>query len=353
VPRFGTSIWLLCFALLLAACGHKPPYSRANRPSAEDLLATTAPQLPALAVSDAEVTINRVHRADLAMLAQAPNRFRGTVSKAGNELVSLSFHEDGYGLRYKLDQLPIGYYHGPPDPCAVDAMLTVPFSYEGLVALVLGGAPTLQKPYEILDQRWDRRGNYEELVIGDDRFVEELRFVWQGGQWRFTGAGMWERKSDGSRGKRLWDLLHDKFGKVGSAVLPGRTRITAPGKRTDSFVKIVYSGRDPDPPWAAPAATTNGGGEQTEGDTNPWGDGDEGGWEDGEDEGWEDGEAPADEPPTEQAPAEDAPAEAEEPAKSEMAQPTPNKPDTTSDTSVPTVFVLDGAGLTDRGDLCR
>ena len=43
--------------------------------------------------------------------------------KAGNELVSLAFHEGGYALRYKLDQFPQGFYHGPPHQCAVEAMI--------------------------------------------------------------------------------------------------------------------------------------------------------------------------------------------------------------------------------------
>lgn len=340
--------WIFGAALLLAACGHKPPYSRATRPAADDLLATTAPQLPALTVSDANVTINRIARADLAMLAQTPNRFRGSVTKAGNELVSLSFHEEGYGLRYKLDAFPTGFYHGPPDPCAVEAMLAVPLSYEGLVALVLGGGPTLQEPYEILDQRWDRRNGREELVIGNGQFVQELRFTWQAGQWRFSGAAMWRREPDGDKGKRLWDMVHDKFGRVGDAVLPGRTRIRAPGKRKDSLVVINYSGRDPDPTWARtpePTGETGDSGEPPPDDTG-WDDGDTG-WEDG-DEGWEGDDAP-EQPPAK--PETDTPAEP--PANVLGQAPTSTDTAATTTSDVPPVFILDGAGLTDRGDLCR
>jgi hypothetical protein len=271
------------------------------------------------------------------MLAEAPNRFRGTVSKAGNELVTLAFHEHGYALRYKLDGLPMGYYHGPPDPCAVEAMLAVPLTAEDLVALVLGGAPLIAEPRELVDQSWDRRTGHETLTLANADFVQQLRFAWVDATWRFSGATLWVRAGTGDKGRMLWELVHDRHGLVGSAILPGRTRIRAPRTGKDNFVLIVYSGRDPDPPWArrttGPAAD-----DPTEG---PGWD-DDGGWEDGDDDGWE-GE-----------PAEEA--ETTAPAQKATGAPEGTKGRPTGREVAPgppTIFVLDGAGLSDRGDLCR
>ena len=110
---------------LVAACGHKPPYRVGEQPASEALLEQTEPQLGAIAVSDAQITLDRVVRAELLMLAQTDSRFRATVNKAGNELVTLAFTEEGYAMRYKLDSIPPGFYSGPADPCAVQAVLGV------------------------------------------------------------------------------------------------------------------------------------------------------------------------------------------------------------------------------------
>ena len=97
-----------------------PPYAAGAGPTPELLLGLAAPQVKAMTVPDAKVIANRVLRGNLAFLAQAPARFRGSVQVSGNELVTLAFHEEGYALRYKLDAYPTGFYHGPPSPCAVE-----------------------------------------------------------------------------------------------------------------------------------------------------------------------------------------------------------------------------------------
>lgn len=323
--------FVLAFVGVLVACGHAPPYARGQAPSVDTLLLGARPQLEAITVSEASIVLNRLARADLALLAQAPARFRGSVTKSGNELVTLAFHERGYALRYKLEELPAGFYAGPPSPCAVQAMLGVPIAYEGLVALVLGGAPVLDAPWTLLEQSWDRDDAFERLVLANDRFEEELRFAWVGGAWRFTGAAMWTR-SGGRRARALWTLEHDDHESVGGVVLPGRTRIRTEGP-DDQLIVITYRSRDLDPPWATAARPTS---EDlpTDADAPPPSEGDP--WNDddtpptGQGDPWDDREAREDPP---------------EAGKAQPAAPRPNP--------IPPVFELDGTGLVPRGDLCH
>lgn len=308
--------------------------------------------MDALTVPDATIVLNRLARADLAMLAQTPSRFRASVSKSGNELVSLAFSENGYSLRYKLDELPNGYYEGPPSECAVEAMLGVPFTYDGLVALVLGGAPILQEPYEILDQGWNSKGGYEALLLANQHFEQELRFARLGDRWYFAGSEMWQR-AEAQRGTRLWLLSHEDQRAVGSSILPSRTIVRAPGRRQDIVIVIHYETYDLDPPWARPTEAPNelptvspdsSEHEQTQepqpnaspAEDDPWGAED--------DEPWETtGPTPAPQA-SKNLPSNDLPAVRME---SSVA---PTEP---SGTSIPDVFELDSAGLTPRGDLCR
>jgi hypothetical protein len=367
--------WVLGFSLLaLAGCRHMvpAPYARGQEPSSAELLEHTGAQLPALQVSKAKVVANRTQRGNLAFLAQAPGRFRGTVDVAGNELVTLAFHEDGYALRYKLDGFPQGFYSGPPSACAVEALLGVRFDTEGLVDLVLGGAPVIEGPHEVLEQKWDRKGGYERLVIANAKLVQELRFGWVGNDWRVMGGQLWERTTTGERGRRLWTVEHMELEPLGTAWLPAKTKVSAPGKRRDDTVVISYKERDPDPAFAK----AQGGGD--DGDTgdddggDPWedDDGSDGGWEDegatpatgegdGEDDGgWEDG-APSDggaAPVGEGAP--EGPAAKPEavttPPEAETPEPTRPQPKVRPEPpKIPAQFQLDPSGLTVRGDLCR
>ena len=342
------------------------PYARGQEPSSAELLEHTGAQLPALQVSKAKVVANRTQRGNLAFLAQAPGRFRGTVDVAGNELVTLAFHEEGYALRYKLDAFPQGFYSGPPSACAVEALLGVRFDTEGLVDLVLGGAPVIEGPHEVLEQKWDRKGGYERLVIANPTLVQELRFGWVGNDWRVVGGQLWERTAAGERGRRLWTVEHMELEPAGKTWLPTKTKVSAPGKRRDDTVVITYKERDPDPAFAK----DQGGGDGGDTGDDPWGDDDggdpwedegDGGWEDEgaapaggqpaaeDDGGWEDG-APAagDAPPAEGAP--------EAPAAPKPETPEPTRPPAKAKPEPPRIppqFQLDPAGLTVHGDLCR
>lgn len=363
---------VLALTLVVLGCKHTPaPYPRGDQPPLEVLLRATSPQLDAILVSDADVVVNRLYRGDLAFLAQTPRRFSGSVSKSGNELITLAFHEQGYALRNKFDQagIPVGYYAGPPDDCVVEAMLGVELPSEGLVALVLGGGPVLDPPYEILEQKWDKKEAYERLVIANEHYVEELRFAWVDQQWRFTGAAMYRRgakekkrvcptrKDRAKWGALLWALEHEKFGRQGEIVLPGRTRVRSPGKRRDNLFVITYKSRDLDPAFAKSTA----GGDDGKGDEGGADDGweaDEGDWED--DDGWEDEPPAEDEPageplpeePTESAEGE-APAEEMATASGAARRAAPAAAPAPRVEDVPPEFRLSPSGLTVRGDLCR
>ena len=329
---------------LVMACGHKPPYRVGEQPSSETLLGRTHAQLPAIAVSDAQITLDRVARADLLMLAQADSRFRATVTKAGNELVTLAFNENDYSMRYKLDAIPVGFYSGPADPCAVEAVLGVPLSYEGLVSLILGGAPLVEGA-EIVKQKWDRKRGYEVLTLEGGGFVQELWFAWLRGTWVFAGGQMWQGTAD-AKGRWLWTLEHDRHENVGGVLLPGRTKVRAPGQKRNHLIVIAYKERSATPPWAQTQTPTDDtGGDEGGADDGGWENTDDGGWENADDEGWENEDPNSEEPPPEEAPAPPSGALA---AVLQAAAPgaAPRPP-------VPSVFQISAAGLTDRGDLCR
>jgi hypothetical protein len=333
VPRLCL---LVLSVLLLASAGCKTtpaPYARSQAPTSDELLAVTQPRVGAISVPHARVVADRVARADLAFIAQSPNRFRGSITKSGNELVTLALHEEGYALRYHLDEFPPGFYAGPLDPCAVRALLGVELAPEGLVALVLGGSPVIDPPLTVLDQGWDRRQAHERLVVANDRYVQELHFQRTEGRWVFSGSALFRRGQTPTRRRRrrdpgelVWSLEHEGFDRVGDHVLPGQTRLRAPGPRRDHRIIITYRERSLDPPWARQTApsTTNGTGPDAD---DGW---EEDPWEEGE---WENAEEPEREP-------EPAP----EPAPKPAPEPEP---------AIPEVFRLQPTGLTPRGDLCR
>ncbi len=359
------------------------PYARGQEPAAEQLLARTGAQLPAIQVSKAKVIANRTLRGNLAFLAEAPGRFRGTVDFAGNELVTLAFHEQGYALRYKMDAFPSGYYAGPPSACAVEALLGIRFETEGLVNLVLGGAPIIAAPFEIREQKWDKRGGYERLVLANASLVQELRFGWVANEWRVVGGQLWERDGEGT-GRRLWTVEHIELVSEGGVYLPTKTKVSTPGKRRDDTVMINYKERETDPAFAKGRKPVGGDGPDSNPDPweggDPWEEeGDE--WEDGAGE-WEDGAAPAPAdskaPPASGDPAtspEDVTtgAEGQPPAKepsqapkagdtaapkAQLGTPAPvsgaaKSAPVSGAAAIPTVFRLEPSGLTVRGDLCR
>jgi len=307
-------VWLALAAAPPLAC-HAPaveaPYAAGQPPSPELLLAAVAPRISALQVSAAKVRIGRSPAANLMFLAQKPGRFSGQVQLAGRELVSLAFSEEGYALRnVAADGLPTGYYAGPPADCAIRQLIGVPFSADELIALVLGGAPRIAGPVEVVEQRWDRKQGHEVLRLRSPRAEQELRFAWSAGAWWVAGSTLWMRSANGEL-RRVWSLLHEDLRPVRGAVLPARTRISRPSGRREERVTITYRGQLPEPDLgdASPGPTSD-------------------------DEGWEDEDTAADEASDE--------ADADVTATAAPAAP-----------RVPSQFKLDGAGLTPRGDLCR
>jgi hypothetical protein len=335
-------------ALALSACKTRAPYPPGQGPTSAELVKAAAPQIDAVQVANARVVVERLARGNLAFIAQRPGRFRGGVEFKGAEVVTLAFDEEGYALRNKLDQFPEGFYSGPPPAdCAVEALLGIRFPTEALVSLVLGGGPLLAAPYEVGKSKWSRKGGYEALELRNAQVIEELRFDLIGGAWRIVGGALWEN-AGGRRGRELWSFEHRDLEPADGVVLPERTRITSPSKRGETLVVITYRERNLKPAFAK--ATTpsgddggqdDGGGEDDGGDD--WGGGED--WGD-ENEGWEnaEGDAPAE---GDTGAPEPAPTEGDSEPPKDTAPPKPVR------SPVPSVFKIDGTGLTDRGDLCR
>jgi len=368
-------IALLATSLIVVeGCAHKRPYKLGQGPEQDDLLALTKPQIDAIQVSSAKVVLNRAQRGNLAFIAQTPGRFRGGVTFNGSELVTLAFHEEGYELRYKLDEaFAPGYYKGPPDGCAVEALLGISMQTDSLVALMLGGAPVIDAPYEVMGQKWSRKRGWELVLLRNDKYIQELRFDIVDGSWQFVGGEMWERNGD-EKGRRLWEVEHRSLAGEGAAVLPERTRVSTPGRRRDNLVTIIYKERNLDPAFAKQSGDGGGdGGDGGEGGDDGWDDAGDDGWDDGggddgwenepgseagaEDGGWENDPAPEaaaddaweNEPTPETGEASGPPEPAPEAAPAPKPEP---KPEPTERT-IPEVFHLVPGALQERGDLCR
>ncbi|MCY1057118.1 hypothetical protein [Nannocystis sp. SCPEA4] len=320
------------FAALLAAAATGcrppeilPPYAAGQAPKPDELLGTAAPKISALQVPVAKIRIGRAPSGNLMFLAQKPGRFSGQIQIAGHEFVSLAFNERGYTLRnVAADNLPTGFFAGPPADCAIQRLLGVPFATQELVSLVLGGAPVLAPPYEVVSQSWDARHGHEVLRLRAPGYEQELRFAHVDGVWWPAGGTLWQRRSDGQLA-RMWSLLHEELHPVDGTVLPRRTRLAGPSTRRQDLVIITYGAQTVDPDLGDSAAA------QANED----------------DAGWEDEDTAA-------APSEgegDAP-EAPAPADTPPA-PNPSQPPAQPEPSIPPQFTLDGAGLAPRGELCR
>ncbi len=313
--------WLV-LAVSAPAC--RPPAVGApdavgGAPTSEQMLAAVAPRISALQVSAAKVRINRSPAANLMFLAQKPGRFSGQVQVAGHELVSLAFHEQGYALRnVAADGLPTGYYAGPPADCAIRQLIGVPFSASELIALVLGGAPQIAGPLEVIDQHWDPRRGHEVMRLRSASAEQELRFAWVAGAWWVAGSTLWSRGAGGEL-TRMWSLLHEDLRKVGETVLPASTRISRPNGRRDERVSISYRSQVPDPDLGEPSASPG-----------------------SEDDGWEDEDTAAADEAGEGGEA----SEGEGEGAASAPAPAPTQ-------QVPAQFLLTSDGLSARGDLCR
>ena len=316
------------FAALLAAAAAGcrppeilPPYATGQAPEPAALLSAAAPKISALQVPIAKIRIGRAPSGNLMFLAQKPGRFSGQIQIAGHEFVSLAFSERGYTLRnVAADNLPIGFFAGPPADCAIHRLLGVPFAARELVALVLGGAPVLARPYEVVAQSWDARHGHEVLRLRAPGYEQELRFAFVDGVWWPAGGTLWQRRSDGELA-RMWSLLHEELRPVDGTVLPRRTRLAGPSTRRQDLVIITYGAQTVDPALGDSSAAA--------GD---------------DDAGWEDEDTAS--PPSD--------------AAGDDASPPPVPGDTSAATSpapaeatIPPQFTLDGAGLAPRGELCR
>lgn len=309
-----------------------PPYAEGQAPAPAVLLASVAPKISALQVPAAKVKVGRAPSGNLMFLAQKPGRFTGQIQIAGHEFVSLAFHELGYTLRnVAADNLPSGFYSGPPADCAIQRLLGVPFDARELVALVLGGAPSLPPPHEVVDQHWDARHGHEVLRLRTPGYEQELRFAFVAGAWWPAGGTLWRRQPDGELG-RVWTLLHEGLRQVNGTVLPQRTRLAGASTRKQDRVIITYNAQTVDPDL---------------GDSPAVAEDDDGGWEDedtgatatsgavaSEDEGWEDPDPAAKPEPT------------PTPGAATAGAPKPAP-------KIPPQFTLGSAGLSPRGDLCR
>jgi hypothetical protein len=286
-----------------------PPYAVGAAPSPDALLAAAEPPLRALRVPAARLREGRGPAATLMLAAQdRPVRFAGALSSAGQEIAALAVNEHEYGLRWlRGGGLDVGYYAGPPSACAVHRLLGVELDPEQLVALLLGGAPRVEG-LELVEQRWQgERGRaarathagHEVLVLAGGDRVQELRFVFVDGHWRFSGTSVWTRTGD--RKRLVWSVDHEQLQRSDGHVLPRRTVVGRPDGDGVARLTITYERRIADPPdfVAEP----------------------DDGWDDG---GWED--------------------EPEAPPADTAA------PSTAA--AIPAVFRPNAAGLVPRGDVC-
>lgn len=262
----AASLCPLLLALSLATSagcrGIAPPYAPGDSPDPEAVLAAGAPVLTTLQVPRAKVRQGGGPQANLMLVAQAPARFSGTIQVSGNELATLAVNELEYGLRWVGGRddgrsLAPGYYSGPPSRCAVGALLGVDLEPETFVDLVLGGAPMIDAPYEVLDRRWDRKQGRELVTVANDRFEQELAYAWSGAAWQFAGASLWQREADGSR-RWLWSVSHEELHEIDGALLPKKTEIRRPkpGKRGEVVLHITFLKQVANPSFGAASSSS-------------------------------------------------------------------------------------------------
>lgn len=329
---------LVGFALVavttLAGCrGLEPPYPPGAAPEVSDLIAATVPALESVQVPRAKVRRGIGPAATLMLVAQAPARFSGTIQISGNELVTLAVNENRYALRWVGgrdgdDGLAPGYYTGPPSRCAVATLLGVSLEPEAFVDLILGGAPIIDEPFQILGRQWDRKTGRERLTIANNRYEQELAFAWIDGHWQFAGASLWALSAEENpQPTWLWTISHEELHTVGGEVLPAKTQIRRPkpGGKGELVINISFIKQIPNPGFGAelPADPPLGASEDELEEEQPANAGDQ--WsDDWDDDGRDDREQAAN---------------SAEPA--EIALP-----------EIPAQFRGNPSGLTPRGDLC-
>lgn len=337
---------VLCVLLFAGCRGTEPPYPPGKPPEVADLMAATAPSLHAIQVPRAKVRQGGGPAANLMLVAQAPARFSGTIQIAGNELVTLAVNEEAYGLRWVggrdgAGSLLPGFYSGPPSRCAVETLLGVDLEPEAFVDLVLGGAPLIDEPHEILDRSWDRKTARERLRIGNAYEQQELAFAWIDGHWQFAGSTLWVL--EGGKPRWLWTISHEELHEVDGELLPRHTQIRQPkpNGKGEIVLNISFQKQVANPALGGQLSSdpprelvNDADGEDGEDAPPPnAGDGWDDDWGDEEEEGEAGGAEPAE-------PAEPEPKVAA-PAEPKAAPPV-----------IPPQFKGNPTGLTPRGDLC-
>jgi hypothetical protein len=241
--------------------------------------------------------------------------------------VTLAVNENEYGLRWLAGRegqsLAPGYYSGPPSRCAVETLLGVDLDPEAFVELVLGGAPLIAPPHQVIDRQWDRKHGRERLTIANDRYQQELGFAWIDNHWQFAAATLWQ--TSGGQPVWLWTISHEELHQVGGEVLPAKTQIRRPkpSGRGELTITITFQKQIPNPSLGGELSSDP----PVDGEEQPVNAGDT--WEDWDDEGWESDES-------------------EEPRLE--PKPKPEPPSTAP--SIPPQFRGNPTGLTARGDLC-
>lgn len=303
-----------------------PPYPEGGEPTGEQLLGVMAPQFETIQVPRAKIRFRAgLPSVGLELVAQAPSRFAGRVHAAGNEIVQLAVHEELYALRMvesRPGTLATGFYRGPPSTCAVQQLIGVPLSPRSVAALLLGGGPLVDGG-RIVSQGWNkkpleprgatraykrkrrREGGRERLNLESDTHRQIVEFAWVEGGWVFAGASLW---SLGEGAQWEWTITHHDLRRSPDGVLPRRTQIhQGDGEGGLATLTITYAETVVNPTLPGTEIET----------ADEW-----------DDEGWEDDESEDPEPPEESVP-----------------EPAPEP--------IPPAFVLDSAGLVDRGDLCE
>ncbi|KIG14551.1 hypothetical protein DB30_06699 [Enhygromyxa salina] len=323
----------------VACKGIEPPYPPGQVPEVNALMLATAPALQSIQVPRAKVRQGGGPAASLMLVAQAPARFSGTIQISGNELVTLVVNEDEYGLRWVgaregAKSLTPGYYSGPPSRCAVETLLGVSLEPEAFVEMILGGAPLIDGPHQVLDRKWDRKAGRERLRIANDRYEQELSFAWidkpnaANGHWQFAGASLWAVGSGGAP-TWLWTISHEELHMVDGAVLPAKTQIRQPkpNGRGEAVINVSFQKQVPNPQLGGelsadpPPDDAGPGGEDGANAGDEW------------DDDWGDDADPAG-------------GDSDDGSVDAGADAEPRPP------AIPVQFVGNPTGLTPRGDLC-
>ena len=318
--RAGVAACLLATVATIGGChprAVRAPYQDA--PAPQELMAATERAFHAIQVARARVR-QKGGSATLMFAAQHPDRFRGTLQIAGNELFSLALRPDGYDLRMTSGKAgDTGFYEGPPSACAISAMIGVALSPASLVTMLLGGMPLADPSLLEADetsQRWSRaHPGHEVLTLQTAQVRQDFRFRWIDDAWRVAGTRV--RVRDGEAWRTELDVEHLEFAEVDGAWVAMRTVLQTTDANGESReVKLHLKTVRVDPPSLMPASGESDAERPSEPDT----------WDDD----WDDDH--------------DTP---------DLADTTPGANPSTDAAQIPTIFFLRADGLQRRGDLCR